>query len=190
MKADATADLTADWWSPVLDFWFGELTPEDWFKSTPETDAACRRFGPLNTRLAEGVPPAALQQPDAALAAIIVLDQIPRNIHRGRAEAFATDDKALAVARNAVDRGLDAAVAPERRAFVYMPFMHAERLAEQERCVALFTALGNETNLKFAVEHRDIIARFGRFPHRNRVLGRTSTAEEEAFLAAHAGYGQ
>src|SRR5690606_22329940 len=109
--------------------------------------------------------------PRTALAAVIVLDQFPRNMFRGQPAAFATDDLALGIARRALDRGFDAKIEQGGKAFLYMPFMHSEVTADQERCVDLFRSLDNESGLKYAIEHRDIVARFGRFPHRNKILG-------------------
>jgi uncharacterized protein (DUF924 family) len=128
------------------------------------------------------------ETPDGALALIVVLDQFARNIHRGDLRAFAGDTIALATARALVDTGADRALPPVRRVFVYLPFEHAEDLACQDEALRLFGALAAESpehadTLDYARRHRDIIARFGRFPHRNEVLGRPSTPDEEAFLA-------
>ncbi|MBO6540396.1 MAG: DUF924 domain-containing protein [Rhizobiaceae bacterium] len=181
----------SDWAEKVLTFWFDELTSEDWYSGSAEVDEKIRmRFGALHEEFNRGVPPEAHADANAALAAVIVLDQFSRNIHRKKAEAFASDAVALDVARNAVEAGLDTQVAADRRAFFYMPFMHSEILSDQERCVDLFKQSGGENSLKYAIEHRDIIARFGRFPYRNKVLGRQSTEDERAFLEGHSGYGQ
>jgi uncharacterized protein (DUF924 family) len=119
---------------------------------------------------------------DGTLALILVLDQFPRNLFRNDARAFATDTAACALAKRAIDRGVGDRVDPLMRQFVYMPLMHSEDMADQERCCALFRATGDADNLKYADIHADIIRRFGRFPHRNAVLGRTTTAEEHAYL--------
>ena len=119
---------------------------------------------------------------DGALALVIVLDQFPRNMFRDDARAFSTDALARDVAGRAIADGVDTSVSADLRLFLYMPFMHSEHLADQERCVALFEPLGHADNTKFAVLHADIVRKFGRFPHRNRVLGRTTTPEEQAFL--------
>ena len=167
----------------VVRYWFETLSPEDWYGAPPEVDAEiARRFGKVYESLSDAVPEAWLQTPQGRLAAILVLDQLPRNIYRGTSQAFATDDKALALSKDAIAAGADRELPPEQRAFLYMPFQHAEDLAEQRRSLELFEALGNPNNLDFAVRHYDIIARFGRFPHRNEVLGRASTLEELAFL--------
>lgn len=167
----------------VIDYWFETLSPDDWYGPPPEVDAEiARRFGDLYERLSEDVPDAWLRNPQGRLAAILVLDQFPRNIYRGSPRAFATDEKALALSKDAIAAGADKALPPEQRAFLYMPFQHTETLADQRRSLELFEALGNPENLDFAVRHYEIIERFGRFPHRNAVLGRVSTPEELAFL--------
>jgi uncharacterized protein (DUF924 family) len=172
----------------ILAYWFGELGFEDWFTRNDETDKAIRRrFEPTWRAWRENIPAAALLDAQAALAAVIVFDQFPRNMFRGTADAFATDALALALARNALACGFEAEVEENQRSFFYMPYMHSENIADQERCVALFSGTDS---LKYAVEHRDIIARFGRFPHRNQALGRPSTEAELEFLGGHAGFGQ
>jgi uncharacterized protein (DUF924 family) len=120
--------------------------------------------------------------PNGSLALIILLDQLPRNLYRGSARAFAGDDRALKIAKAAVDRGFDQALGLFRRVFMYMPFEHSEELADQETSVSLFTALGDKGTLDFAIRHYDVIKRFGRFPHRNKLLGRDSRPEEIEFL--------
>ena len=148
-----------------------------------EVDAEItRRFGDLYERFSEDVPDAWLRNPQGRLAAILVLDQFPRNIYRGSPRAFATDEKALALSKDAIAAGADKELPPEQRAFLYMPFQHTETPADQRRSLELFEDLGNPENLDFAIRHYEIIERFGRFPHRNAVLGRVSTPEELAFL--------
>jgi uncharacterized protein (DUF924 family) len=179
------------WHEKVLDFWFGELTDKDWFAGGEELDAKIRdRFVALHEELSKGAPAEAKTDPDAALAAVIVYDQFSRNMYRKKPEAFSTDALALEVARHAIDQGFDRELDDRRRWFLYMPFQHSEVLADQERSVDFFKQIGNEEAIKYAVEHRDIIARFGRFPHRNRALGRESTPDEIAFLEGHKGFGQ
>jgi uncharacterized protein (DUF924 family) len=182
------AMVTAGWVGDVLGYWFGELTPQDWFETKAETDEAIRRrFLELWQEMREAVPANSFLESEPALAATIVLDQFPRNMFRKQADAFATDRLAQAVAHNALRLGFPDQVG-QRRGFLYMPFMHSEALPDQELCVKLFA--GTTEQLKYAIEHRDIIARFGRFPHRNRALGRETTEEEREFLQGHAGYGQ
>jgi uncharacterized protein (DUF924 family) len=183
--------VKAGWQDEVLKFWFEELTPDDWYTGKPEVDAKIRdRFAKLHEHLMAAQPPEMMSDPRSALAAVIVFDQFPRNIHRKQPGAFSSDDLALSVARNALDKGFDAGMTHPEKQFLYMPFMHSEALADQERCVDLVRSLGSEEGLKYAIEHRDIVARFGRFPHRNRVLGRATTEEERKFLEGHSGYGQ
>ena len=130
----------------------------------------------------------AFDNPHSALAAIIVFDQFSRNMFRGKPAAVATDSLALFIARHAIERDYDTAVPEQWRHFFYMPLMHSETSADQEHCVALFAAPSGEM-VKYAVEHRDVIARFGRFPHRIPLRGRTTTAAEQAFLSEHKGVG-
>ena len=179
-----------EWAGEVLGFWFEELAPGDWWATSRRTDTLIEeRFGALHRAVAKAVPAAALLGGGEALAAVIVLDQFSRNIHRGTAVAFSADPLARAVAGNALACGFDQGLADARRQFLYMPFLHSEALADQERAVALLQGFDDET-LRSALEHRRIIERFGRFPHRNLALGRTSTADEIAFLADHHGFGQ
>lgn len=179
------------WQDKVLDFWFSELKPEDWYATKQEVDDAIRaRFAGLHAALSNDVPVAVRSDARTALAAVIALDQFPRNMFRGSGKAFATDGLAAQLSRNAVDASLDAAMTQPQKQFLYMPLMHSENLADQERCVELFAAAGLENGLKHAREHRDIIARFGRFPHRNKAIGRDSTAEELVYLKDANTFGQ
>jgi uncharacterized protein (DUF924 family) len=167
----------------ILAFWFGELQPAQWFRPDPALDASiAARFGDTLIALRQHVPPVWTATPRGTLAAVIVLDQFPRNIHRGTPGAFASDAAALALASDLIARGGDRELNDVERQFLYMPYQHAEDLGVQERSLELYRALGNANVLDFAQRHRDIIARFGRFPHRNAILGRVSTAEETAFL--------
>jgi uncharacterized protein (DUF924 family) len=173
----------------VLRFWFEELTPKNWFRRDTVVDAAIiLRFGELYEQLKDAVPDDWLDSAKGYLAAIIVLDQFPRNMFRDDARAFATDAAALALAKRAIAQGFDKRLAPKERAFLYMPFQHAEDAHDQARSVGLFTALGNPFNLDFALRHQTVIDRFSRFPHRNQILGRASTAEEVEFLAKGASF--
>jgi uncharacterized protein (DUF924 family) len=179
------------WQNEILDFWFGELSQEDRFSGEPEIDDKIRqRFGALYEELKSGLDVESVNDADTALAAIIAFDQFPRNIFRRTAAAFATDDLALGVARRALEKGFDAGMDDERRQFLYMPYMHSEVSADQERCVDLFRTLSGDEGLKYAIEHREVIERFGRFPHRNRALGRESTADEMEYLREEGGWGQ
>ncbi len=174
-----------DWVGAVLAFWFDELRPQAWFKPGPEVDATIvARFAATYDACAQTPPETAASNADRALATIIVLDQFPRNMFRGTPKAFATDGKALAIARIAVARGFDQEVAVARRVFFYMPFEHSEAALDQTRSVALIRTLGDDAFTRFAIEHKELIDRFGRYPHRNAILGRPSTPEELTFLAS------
>jgi uncharacterized protein (DUF924 family) len=165
----------------VIDFWRG-IGPKGWFEKNAAVDEEIRqRFLGLHEAAAAGKLASWEQNAEGALALLILLDQFPRNMFRGNARAYATDPLARAVAAGALVRGFDSQVPQQLRGFFYLPFMHSEDLADQERSVALYRAAGLE-NLKYAEEHAEIIRRFGRFPHRNAILGRASTPEEQAFL--------
>jgi uncharacterized protein (DUF924 family) len=166
----------------VLQFW-REAGPDAWFTKNPDFDARCRgRFLGAYETAAAGDLSAWEQTAEGALALLILLDQMPRNMFRGDPRTWATDPLALAIAERALAKGFDREVPRDVQQFFYLPFMHAEDLAAQERSLAIYEARGDAENLKFAHHHHDIIARFGRFPHRNEVLGRDSTPEELAFL--------
>jgi len=169
------------WQDEVLAYWFG-LSRDQWWKADPALDSDMReRFLPLWEKARENVPEAFLGSARDAIAAVILFDQFPRNMLRGHADQFSTDPLALAIAGGAVDRGLDKAMSPDERGFLYMPFQHSEAIDDQRRSLALFTALGDDYQLGFAKKHHDVIARFGRFPHRNSILGRPPRpAEVEA----------
>lgn len=166
----------------VVNFWI-EAGPQKWFAKDDGFDADLRAsFEAAHLTAARGGFADWEAQAEGALALILLCDQIPRNIYRGSAHAFATDARALHAAERAIGKGLDQSFEPALRCFFYLPFEHAENAAAQARAVALFEALGDAEYLKYAVVHRDIIARFGRFPHRNAVMGRITTPEEQAFL--------
>ena len=169
-----------DWRRDVLTYWFG-LDPESWWRRDPSVDEAIReRFEHLWSQKRQLPVSAFLDDPLTALAAVILFDQFPRNMFRGDAEQFATDHLALAIARAAVDSGLDDKLQSKERGFLYMPFEHSESLADQKRSLQLFTALGDDYLLGFAKKHHDVIERFGRFPHRNAILGRAPRPAEVA----------
>ncbi|MFK4491450.1 DUF924 family protein [Bradyrhizobium sp. USDA 336] len=168
--------------SGVLAFW-REAGRERWYERSDAFDAEIRRrFPSLWQRAAAGELASWEASDDGALALVILLDQFPRNMFRGTPQAFASDAQARDVARRAIARGVDRRVDPLLLEFLYLPFMHSEHLADQLHCVALFQNTDNAESLKYARDHADIIARFGRFPHRNRLLGRDTTEEEQAFL--------
>jgi uncharacterized protein (DUF924 family) len=166
------------WRDELLAFWFS-LRPEQWWRADEALDRTIRkRFLHLWEEQRENVAAHFLGSARDALAAAILFDQLPRNMFRGHADQFSTDPLALAVAKGAVERGLDHELAPEERGILYMPFQHSEDLGDQRRSLALFTALGDPYQLGYARKHHDIIERFGRFPHRNAILGRTPRAAE------------
>ena len=168
----------------VLAYWRA-LGPERWFAADAGVDAEIRyKFHDLYTVALAGSLVRWEDDASGALAHVIVLDQVPRNMFRGTAAAFAADPLARAAAGRAIERGFDREVAEAERPFFYLPYMHSEALADQERCCELCRAAGDEGTLKYAELHADIIRRFGRFPHRNAVLGRVTTPQEQAFLDA------
>lgn len=166
----------------LLAFW-REAGPDRWFEADPDFDAACgERFLPDYRRAARDELCGWEEEPDGALALVLLLDQIPRNVFRRTARAWATDDGALDIARRAIRRGFDTSVDPTLRRFLYLPFSHSEDIDVQDEGVALTEAAGDADALRWARHHRAIVARFGRFPHRNDPLGRSSTSEELTFL--------
>ncbi|MCC7016768.1 MAG: DUF924 domain-containing protein [Rhodospirillales bacterium] len=168
----------------VLDFWFKDRGAEDWFAKNPDFDAEIRAgFGTLHALAAEGKLDRWAETPEGALALIVVLDQFSRNLHRGSAQAFACDPKALALARQAVERGFHLGFGERERVFLFMPFEHSEDPRDQELSVKYFAGFSGKLYVEAAEKHKAIIDRFGRFPHRNAALGRESTPEEVAFLA-------
>lgn len=174
--------------SEILDFWFVESGPDKWFKKDAIFDQAIKqRFEATAQARADELQhrgwSAWETNPKGALALLLLLDQFPRNMYRDEAGCFAWDDLALAVAKRAIKNGYDMDILIERRSFFYMPFMHSEDLADQDRCCELTsTRLKQGSTAKFARLHRDVIERFGRFPYRNEILGRESTLAETAFL--------
>lgn len=166
----------------VLDFWT-EAGPKRWYVRDEAFDTDIRaRFLAAHEAAAAGRLAAWEDSAEGALALLILLDQFPRNMFRGSARAFVTDPLARAAATRALQRGFDQDIEPPLRQFFYLPFMHSEQIADQDRCVALFEAYGDAENLKYAIIHADIIRRFGRFPHRNPILNRITTKDEKDFL--------
>ena len=167
----------------VLSFWFERHGPDQWWAKDPAFDAAIRtEFGALHARAALGELHDWRGEPEGRLAEIIVLDQFSRNLYRDDARAFACDGMALVLAQEAVRLGVDRALLPERRKFIYMPYEHSESPHIHTLAVTLFASLGEPESLDYELQHKVIIDRFGRYPHRNKALARTSTAEEIAFL--------
>lgn len=167
----------------VLQFWFNELTPAQWFKKDLEMDRVIvARFGELHGQVAQCEGYSWRETPHGRLAEIIVLDQFSRNMYRDNARAFGYDALALALAQEAVAAGADGALSPQERSFLYMPYMHSESKAIHALALTLFDQPRLENNLDFEIRHKAIIDRFGRYPHRNAILGRASTDQEIAFL--------
>ena len=172
--------MNSDWRADVLRFWFG-LKDEQWWRGGDALDHKIKQnFLKLWFEKRELPADAFTTDPLTALAGVILFDQFPRNMFRGDAEQFATDPLALAIANEAVDKGFDEELEPRERPFLYMPFQHSEKMPDQERAMLLFTALGDAEMLRYAKLHRDIIERFGRFPHRNAMLGRAPRPDEIA----------
>jgi len=167
----------------VLQFWFEESFPRQWFQKDDDFDAEIRkRFGKLHAQAVSGELSGWRASAGGRLAEIIVLDQFSRNLHRVSPQAFAYDGMALVLAQEAVAAGADRQLSSSERAFLYMPYMHSESAVVHEEAVRLFSQPGLESNLDFELKHKAIIDRFGRYPHRNAVLGRDSTDAELAFL--------
>lgn len=202
MSNDGFSDCMAPDAAAVLEFWFGDAADPDnvkrrgpfWFKATESQDRAIReRFGGLHDRAQHGGLDHWACEPQSGLALILLLDQFTRNLYRGTPSAFANDARALAISRDGVVRGLDRPLSVVERAFWYMPFQHCEDREVQRESVRLYKALLDESpaplmpfsknTYEFAVLHCEIVERFGRFPHRNELLGRPSTSEEEHYLA-------
>ena len=178
----------------ILDFWFGSPKSVDygkersfWFTKNPEFDRELSdRFLLDYEQAARGELDYLQDSPLGCLTLVLLLDQFGRNMFRGTPKSFATDAKALSVAKSAVDQGCDRALLPVQRWFIYLPFEHSENLADQERCVELFATLSNHpesaNTIEYALRHKAVIERFGRFPHRNKILGRVNTPAEAEFL--------
>ena len=167
----------------ILDFWFSERVRRLWFRSTPEFDEEVRQRFEATWRTArDGRLNGWEADARGALALVIVLDQLPLNMFRDQGISFSTEAASREVARRAIERGWDSELDEQGKAFLYLPFMHSESLEDQERAIALYEAAGMEENLRFARHHREIVRRFGRFPHRNAALGRECSDEERTWL--------
>ncbi len=170
-------------YNKVLEFWFNDNNRSKWFVKDPVFDQEIRAtFSDIHAQATRSELWAWRSNPRGSLAEVIVLDQFSRNMYRGKAKSFHYDSLALALAQNAIARAFDTELTPEQRSFLYMPFMHSESLPIHEEAVLLFTKLGRKSNLEFELRHKAIIEKFGRYPHRNKILGRISTPEESQFL--------
>ncbi len=174
----------------ILNFWFDENNKSMWFKKDIVFDKKIiDKFENLYKQASNGELSSWLDTPESSLALIILLDQFPRNMFRNSPKAFASDNLALTYAKLVIKKNYDKKISSDKLAFLYMPFMHSEKLADQNQSVALFGKTGLTKNLEYAKEHREIIVRFGRFPHRNAILQRKTTDEEDKFLKEeHSGY--
>eukprot|EP00984_Skeletonema_dohrnii_P007367 scaffold2673_cov128-Skeletonema_dohrnii-CCMP3373.AAC.3 len=167
----------------VLKFWFDDLSPQQWFMQSDQVDTTIRnKFLDTHNKAAAGELDTWRKDARGSLAEIIILDQFSRNLYRNTPQAFAQDGMALALAQEAIGKGFEDDLSKEQVQFLYLPFMHSESLVIHERAVELYTALGQEMNLDFEMKYKAIIERFGRYPHRNAILGRESTPEEIEFL--------
>ncbi len=170
----------------VLSFWFDEIDPVQWFQKNDNFDAEVRdRFLCTYDMARKDMCSSWNKDADGVLALCIVLDQFPRNMFRNLPKSFETDAKAMAVSNEAIHKGLDQVLSPQKRRFIYMPFMHSEKLEDQRTCVSLFEGVKSDDPLshEYAIKHLKVIEEFGRFPHRNVILGRQSTPAEEIYLA-------
>jgi uncharacterized protein (DUF924 family) len=173
----------------ILDYWYSPRLSKHWFSSTPELDAEITdRYQSLWEQAAAGALDDWMDTPEGSLALAIILDQFPLNMFRGQAKSFSTEARAIAIAKHAIDSAFDRRLDKDRLAFLYMPLMHSENLADQDMSVKLFGEAGLIDNHRFAEHHRDIVRRFGRFPHRNGILGRASTAAELQYLASEGAF--
>ncbi len=180
----------SSWEDEILNFWFKELTPEQWFVSSPEGDELVKsRFHDLVLKLAENLPEDTKTTADKSLAAILCFDQFTRNIFRGEAQAFAYDHLALSLTQHIIEMGWDEDMDDPHKQFSYMPLMHSEEINVQKQALVKFRWFGDNI-FQFAQEHHDIIEEYGRYPHRNEVLGRQSTVEEIEYLKDAKRFGQ
>jgi uncharacterized protein (DUF924 family) len=178
-----------DWAEQLVHFWFVESGMDDWFRGGPAFDAVVtERFSGWREALRELPTETFLTDPHTALAAVILFDQVPRNAYRGQAEAFATDHMALAIARIAVAGAFDTSLSKDERLFLYLPFEHSESVEDQRDSVRLIGSLDDPGLLRFALDHQAMIERFGRFPHRNKALGRPDRPGEAEAVAAGGGW--
>lgn len=175
-----------DFQKDILDFWFVETQPAQWFQVNPDFDQlVIDRFSEPYEMAARGEFDEWKNNADGTLALCILLDQMPRNMFRGTPKAFATDKKALIISKFAISKGLDQVLTPQKRRFLYLPFEHSENINDQKTCVELFEKMKDDDPLgyDYAVRHLKVIEKYNRFPHRNKILGRDNTPEEEEYLA-------
>ncbi len=170
-------------YNDIIDFWFDEKNKSIWFKSTVEDDEKLKeKFLAVYNEAKDLKLTSWQSEPLGALALVIIFDQFPLNMFRGQSQSFATEALSREIAEKAIEQGFDADLTAEQKAFLYMPYMHSENMADQQQSLILFNQEGLENNYRFAQHHYNIVKQFGRFPHRNKILGRESTAEEQAYL--------
>lgn len=170
----------------ILNFWFEETKPEQWFQASEEFDRAITdRFEKDHEFAMKGMYDTWMHEPEGCLALILLLDQFSRNMFRGTPKAFASDEKALSVAKHTLDKGYEQFFPPAKRGFIFLPYEHSENLADQDRAVELFATIKADQPVMYdyALKHREVIQEYGRFPHRNQTLGRESTPEEKEYLS-------
>ncbi len=170
----------------IINFWFEETKPQQWFQVNPEYDELVRsKFIEIYELARQGGLDDWKNDADGVLCLCLLFDQFPRNMFRGTPQAFATDEQGLLVAKYAISKGLDQVITPDRRRFVYLPFEHSEHLTDQKKSLDLFGVMKHEYPLsyEYAVRHYDVIEKYGRFPHRNNILGRENTLEEDIYLS-------
>jgi uncharacterized protein (DUF924 family) len=173
----------------IIDFWYSDRIKKQWFSSTPELDKEILdKYGALWEVASNGELDAWSDLPEGNLALVIVLDQFPLNMFRGQAKSFKSERKAVETALKAINKNFDERIARDKLAFLYMPLMHSEIVAEQDLSLKLFREKNLDANIRFAEHHSEIVRQFGRFPHRNEILGRKSTEEEIEYLASKNGY--
>jgi len=169
----------------IIDFWYSDRIKSQWFASTPELDKEIlEKYERIWEKASSGELDEWNNSPDGCLALVIILDQFPLNMFRGQAKSFKTERKAIEVAWKAIKNELDRNIEKEKLAFLYMPFMHSEDLTDQDMSVSLYRESNLDANITFVEHHREIIRKFGRFPHRNKILGRESTEDEILYLAS------
>ena len=173
----------------IIDYWYSEYMQKHWFASTSELDKKLKtKFERIWERAASGELDKWLETAEGCLALVIILDQLPLNMFRGQAKSFQTEQKSIDVTKTAIQQNFAAQLSKDKLAFLFMPLMHSENIEDQELSVRLFKKYELKQNIKFAEHHRDIVKKFGRFPHRNIILNRESTAEEQDYLLSDAAF--
>ena len=169
----------------IIDFWFAEENKSLWFNSSPLFDSELKeQFEDTYIAACEGELSAWEDSAEGLLALVILLDQFPLNMYRGDAKCFSTEQRSREISLKSIEKGLDKKLSNEQKSFLYMPFMHSEEISDQDKAISLFEEAGLKENARFAHHHRDIVQRFGRFPHRNSILDRENTDAEKNYLVS------